>query len=128
VLTPHDGEYARLAGEAVGGDRVDAARRLAARTGCVTLLKGPATVIAEPSGRAAINPTGGSELATAGSGDVLTGIIGGFLARGLPAFEAAAVGAFVHGRAGDLAGHTGLVAGDLIAALPRTVDDLSQER
>jgi NAD(P)H-hydrate epimerase len=128
VLTPHDGEYARLAGEAVGGDRVDAARRLAARTGCVTLLKGPATVIADPSGRAAINPTGGSELATAGSGDVLAGIIGGFLARGLPAFEAAAVGAFVHGRAGDLAGHTGLVAGDLIAALPRTVDDLSQER
>ena len=94
----------------------------------MTLLKGPATVIAEPSGRAAINPTGGSELATAGSGDVLAGIIGGFLARGLPAFEAAAVGAFVHGRAGDLAGHTGLVAGDLIAALPRTVDDLSQER
>jgi ADP-dependent NAD(P)H-hydrate dehydratase / NAD(P)H-hydrate epimerase len=128
VLTPHDGEYGRLAGEAVGGDRVDAARRLAARSGCVTLLKGPATVVADPSGRAVINPTGGSELATAGSGDVLTGIIGGFLARGLSAFEAAAVGAFVHGRAGDAAGHTGVVAGDLIAALPRTLDDLSQER
>ena len=92
----------------------------------MTLLKGPATVIAEPAGRARINPTGGSELATAGSGDVLTGIIGGFLARGLPAFDAAAVGAFVHGRAGDIAGHTGLVAGDLIVALPRTLDDLSR--
>jgi hydroxyethylthiazole kinase-like uncharacterized protein yjeF len=128
ILTPHDGEYARLAGEAVGVDRVDAARRLAARSGCVTLLKGPATVIAEPAGRARINPTGGSELATAGSGDVLTGIIGGLLARGLPAFDAAAVGAFVHGRAGDVAGHTGLVAGDLIVALPRTLDDLSRGR
>ncbi|HEV2310242.1 MAG TPA: NAD(P)H-hydrate dehydratase, partial [Acidimicrobiia bacterium] len=127
VLTPHDGEYARLAGGAVGEDRVDAARRLASRTGCVTLLKGPATVIAEPSGQAVINPTGGSELATAGSGDVLTGIIGGFLARGLSPFDAAAIGAFVHGRAGDLAGHTGLVAGDLIVALPRTLDHLSQE-
>jgi len=128
VLTPHDGEYARLAGEPVGPDRVDAARRLASRSGCVALLKGPATVVAEPTGRAVVNPTGGSELATAGSGDVLTGIIGGFLARGLPAFDAAAVGAYVHGRAGDVAGHTGLVAGDLIVALPRTLDDLTRER
>ncbi len=125
VLTPHDGEYARLTGDPVGVDRVDAARRLAERSGCVTLLKGPATVVADPSGRAVINPTGGPELATAGSGDVLTGIIGGFLARGLPAFDAAATAAFVHGRAGDVAGHTGLIASDLIAALPRTLADLS---
>jgi len=125
VLTPHDGEYARLTGDPVGVDRVDAARRLAERSGCVTLLKGPATVVADPSGRAVINPTGGAELATAGSGDVLTGIIGGFLARGLPAFDAAATAAFVHGRAGDVAGHTGLIASDLIVALPRTLADLS---
>jgi hydroxyethylthiazole kinase-like uncharacterized protein yjeF len=125
VLTPHDGEYARLAGEPVGDDRVDAARRLAAASGCVTLLKGPATVIADPSGRAVINPTGGAELATAGSGDVLTGIIGGLLARGLTPFAAAAAGAYVHGRAGDVAGHTGLIAGDLIAALPRTLHGLN---
>jgi ADP-dependent NAD(P)H-hydrate dehydratase / NAD(P)H-hydrate epimerase len=124
VLTPHDGEYARLASEPVGDDRVDAARRLAAASGCVTLLKGPATVIADPSGRAVINPTGGPELATAGSGDVLTGIIGGLLARGLTPFAAAAAGAYVHGRAGDVAGHTGLIAGDLIAALPRTLHGL----
>ena len=125
VLTPHDGEYARLAGDPVGDDRVDAARRLAAASGCVTLLKGPATVIADPSGRAVINPTGGPELATAGSGDVLTGIIGGLLARGVAPFPAAAAGAFIHGRAADVAGHTGLIAGDLIAALPRTLHGLN---
>ena len=128
VLTPHDGEYARLTGEPVGPDRAEAARRLAAASGCVALLKGPATVVAEPSGRAVVNPTGGSELATAGSGDVLTGIIGGLLARGLDPFAAAAAGAFVHGRAGDVAGHTGLIAGDLIAALPRTLHALTPAR
>ncbi len=127
ILTPHDGEYARLAGEPVGPDRVDAARRLAASTGCVALLKGPATVIAEPGGRAAINPTGQPSLATAGSGDVLTGIIAGFLARGLDPFDAAAAAAFVHGCAADVAGHTGLIASDLIAALPRTLELLTSE-
>jgi NAD(P)H-hydrate epimerase len=109
----------------VGDDRVDAARRLAAASGCVTLLKGPATVIADPAGQAVVSPTGGPGLATAGSGDVLTGIIGGLLARGLAPFDAAAAGAFTHGRAADVAGHTGLIAGDLIAALPRTLDALS---
>ena len=89
------------------------------------LLKGPATVIAEPGGRAALNPTGGAELATAGSGDVLTGIIAGLIARGLAPFEAAAAGAYLHGRAGDVSGHTGLIARDLIAALPRTLADLT---
>jgi hydroxyethylthiazole kinase-like uncharacterized protein yjeF len=125
VLTPHEGEYQRLLGAPVGPDRLDAARRLAGTSGCVALLKGPATVIAEPEGRVVVNPTGGAELATAGSGDVLTGIIGGLLARGLAPFEAAAAGAYVHGRAGDVAGHTGLIASDLIAALPRTLDALA---
>ncbi|HSO94508.1 MAG TPA: NAD(P)H-hydrate dehydratase [Acidimicrobiia bacterium] len=125
VLTPHDGEYARLAGEPVGADRVDSARRLAAVTGAVVLLKGPTTVIAEPDGRAFLNLAGGPELATAGSGDVLTGIIAGLLARGFPAVTAAAAGAFIHGRAGDRSGHTGLIASDLIAALPRTLTDLT---
>ena len=124
VLTPHDGEYARLLGELVGGDRVEAARRLARASGCVALLKGASTVIAEPDGRAAISTTGGPALATAGSGDVLTGIIGGLMAGSVPAFEAAVSAAFVHGRAADVAGHTGLVAGDLVAALPRTLDEL----
>jgi ADP-dependent NAD(P)H-hydrate dehydratase / NAD(P)H-hydrate epimerase len=127
VLTPHDGEYARLAGEPVGTDRVDSARRLAALTGAIVLLKGPTTVIAAPDGHATLNVTGGPELATAGSGDVLSGIIAGLIARGLPVFEAAAAGAFIHGRAGDRSGHTGLIASDLIAALPRTLTDLTSQ-
>jgi hydroxyethylthiazole kinase-like uncharacterized protein yjeF len=121
VLTPHEGEYERLMGEDVGADRIAAARRLASATGAIALLKGPGTVIAGPRGRTAINPVDGPWLATAGSGDVLTGIIGGLLARGLEPFLAAAAGAFLHGRAADVAGHTGLVAGDLVTALPRTL-------
>ena len=81
------------------------------------LLKGPGTVIAEPDGAVALNPTGGPSLATAGSGDVLTGIIAGFLARGADPFRAAAAGAWVHGRAADGWSPTdgpGLVAGDLV--------------
>jgi NAD(P)H-hydrate epimerase len=129
VLTPHEAEYARLMGEPVGDDRVAAARKLAAATGCVALLKGPGTVIAEPGGRVAVNAVDGPWLGTAGSGDVLTGIIGGLLARGHDPFVAAAAGAAVHGRAADVAGHTGLVAGDLVTALPRALAALltSQE-
>lgn len=117
VLTPHEGEFARLAGHAVGDDRIGAARELAEQSRAVVLLKGSTTVIAAPDGRVAMNVTGGPWLATAGTGDVLSGVIGGFAARGAPAFEAAAAGAFVHGRAADVAGHTGLVAGDLVDAL-----------
>jgi NAD(P)H-hydrate epimerase len=124
VLTPHDGEYARLLGNPPGADRIAAARALASASGCVALLKGSATVIADPDGRVGVNPTGNPALATAGTGDVLSGIIGGFLARGASPFEAAAAGAFVHGRAADVAGHTGLVAGDLIDALPATLREL----
>jgi len=125
VITPHAGEYARLVGTPVGDDRVAAARELATASGCVTLLKGPGTVVAHPDGRVAVDPLGGAELATAGSGDVLTGIIGGFLARGLEPFTAAAAGTYVHGRAAERAGHTGLIAGDLVDALPRALDDLT---
>jgi len=125
VLTPHAGEYERLVGEPVGEDRVAGARRLADAAGCVALVKGPGTVIAEPSGRVAVNRVDGPWLGTAGSGDVLTGIIAGLVGgHGLDAFEAAAAGALVHGRAADVAGHTGLVAGDLVGALPRTLDTL----
>jgi NAD(P)H-hydrate epimerase len=128
VITPHEGEFERLLGEPVGDDRIAAARKLATATGCVGLLKGPGTVIAHPDGRVAVNGIDGPWLATAGSGDVLTGIIGGFLARGLGAFEAAAAGAFVHGLAADVGGHTGLVAGDLVAALPATFRTLNKNR
>jgi hydroxyethylthiazole kinase-like uncharacterized protein yjeF len=119
VLTPHDGEFTRLMGEPPGKDRIAAARRLADATDAVVLLKGPATVIAEPGGgRVAVNPTGGPWLASAGTGDVLSGIIGALLARGCDAFSAAAAGAWIHGRAADRAGHTGMIAGDLIEAIP----------
>jgi len=127
VITPHEGEYRRLTGQDVGPDRLAAARELAAASGAVVLLKGPGTVIAAPDGTTAVNPTGGVALATAGSGDVLTGIVAGFLARGLAAFEAAAVGAWVHGAIADrIAAEVGpgLVASDLIAGLPSTLATL----
>ncbi|HZJ26692.1 MAG TPA: NAD(P)H-hydrate dehydratase [Acidimicrobiia bacterium] len=121
ILTPHGGEYARLARHPVGDDRLAAARGLAAHSESVVLLKGPGAVIAEPTGRAVIDPTGGPWLATAGSGDVLSGMIGALVAARLDPFEAGAAGAWLHGRAADVAGHTGLVAGDLITALPEVL-------
>ena len=129
ILTPHDGEYARLLGVAPGPDRIAAARALADASGAVVLTKGPTTVIAEPgaAGRVAANPTGGPALATAGSGDVLAGMIGALLARGAGPFEAGAAGAWMHGRAADRSGNTGLVAGDLVMAIPMVVDELTHD-
>ena len=101
VLTPHAGEFARLAGGPPGEDRVAATRRLAEAFGATVLLKGNVTVIAEPSGTVYLNPAGGSWAATAGSGDVLSGMIGALLASGLPPAEAAASAAFVHARAAN---------------------------
>jgi NAD(P)H-hydrate epimerase len=118
VLTPHDGEYQRLAGEPPGADRFGAVRSLAARTGAVVLLKGAATLVAHPDGRALVATAGDARLATAGTGDVLAGIIGALCARGVEPFEAAAAGAFLHGRAADLGWRDGLVASDVIALLP----------
>jgi ADP-dependent NAD(P)H-hydrate dehydratase / NAD(P)H-hydrate epimerase len=121
VLTPHDREFARFGAE-VGGDRVGAARRLAADLGAVVLLKGDATVVAGPEGTAYVNATGTPWLATAGTGDVLSGLTGALLATGLPAAEAAAVGAHVHGCAGQLAAEKGpLIASDLVRCLPATL-------
>jgi NAD(P)H-hydrate epimerase len=113
VLTPHDGEYERLTGRRPGADRIDAARSLAADSGATVLLKGPTTVVAAPDGRVRVNPTGTSDLATAGSGDVLSGMIAAFSAQGIEPLEAGAAAAFVHGRAAESAGHTGFVATDL---------------
>jgi hydroxyethylthiazole kinase-like uncharacterized protein yjeF len=100
VLTPHAGEYARLAGRAPGDDRVAAARDLSEAFGATVLLKGNVTVITG-SGRGYLNVAGGSWAATAGSGDVLSGIIGALMAAGLPPVEAAAAAAFVHARAAN---------------------------
>ncbi|ORV14700.1 NAD(P)H-hydrate dehydratase [Mycobacterium celatum] len=102
VLTPHVGEFARLAGGPPGDDRIGATRKLADAFGATVLLKGNVTVIAEPGGPVYLNPAGQSWAATAGSGDVLSGMIGALLAAGLPAPEAAAAAAFVHARAAAL--------------------------
>jgi ADP-dependent NAD(P)H-hydrate dehydratase / NAD(P)H-hydrate epimerase len=102
VLTPHAGEYERLAGKAPGDDRIGAARALADAFGATVLLKGNVTVIADPGGAVYLNPAGQSWAATAGSGDVLSGVIGALLAAGLPTAEAAAAAAFVHAQAAAL--------------------------
>lgn len=102
VLTPHAGEFARLAGAPPGDDRVGATRKLADAFGVTVLLKGNVTVIADPGGPVYLNPAGQSWAATAGSGDVLSGMVGALLAAGLPAAEAAAAAAFVHARAAAL--------------------------
>ena len=102
VLTPHAGEFARIAGD-VGPDRIAAARRAAADLGVTVLLKGNATVVADPDGRTLVHPSTGSWAATAGSGDVLTGIMGALLAAGLEPWWAAGCATFVHARAADLA-------------------------
>ncbi|MEN3356137.1 MAG: ADP-dependent NAD(P)H-hydrate dehydratase / NAD(P)H-hydrate epimerase [Mycobacteriales bacterium] len=118
VLTPHDREFARVAG-AVGPDRIGAARRAAADLGAVILLKGNRTVVAGPDGTAYVNPTGTAWLATAGSGDVLSGLAGALLAGGVEPAAAAAAAAYLHGVAGRLAaGDAPTSAAAVLAALP----------
>jgi NAD(P)H-hydrate epimerase len=131
ILTPHPGEAAALmacTAEEINRDRPAAARALAEQTGAVVVLKGAATVTAEPRGACVVNATGGPILATGGTGDVLTGLVGGLLAQGSGAFEAGALAAFVHGRAADrLAsriGASGVLAGDLAAEIPATLTSL----
>jgi hydroxyethylthiazole kinase-like uncharacterized protein yjeF len=128
LLTPHDREFARF-GMDVGSERVAAARRLAADLGCAVLLKGEATVVADADGAAFVNGTGTPWLATAGTGDVLSGIAGAVMATGLAAVEAGAVAAHLHGRTGQLAAQRGpLVAGDLVRRLPEAVGRLRGPR
>jgi hydroxyethylthiazole kinase-like uncharacterized protein yjeF len=123
VLTPHDREFARLNdGREPGDDRVGSTLRLAARTGAVVLLKGDRTIIGTPEGCAYVNPTGTPALATAGTGDVLAGLLGSLLAAGLPAERAAAAAAYVHGLAGRFAAEAGPVtAVDVADALRPTL-------
>jgi NAD(P)H-hydrate epimerase len=131
ILSPHPGEAARLLGVTaaeINRDRVGAARRLAAEAGSVVILKGAATVIAGPDRRTAINPTGGPALGSGGTGDVLTGIVVGLVAQGVPAFEAATLGAWLHGFAGDRLtarrGCSGVLASEVAAELPEACEAL----
>jgi hydroxyethylthiazole kinase-like uncharacterized protein yjeF len=127
VVTPHDREFARVAGEQVGPDRVDAARRVAAQLGVTVLLKGDRTVVATPDGTAWANPTGIATLASAGTGDVLAGLLVSLLAAGLAADRAAVAAAFAHGLAGRRAytrfgtGAAPVTAADVAAALPEVI-------
>ncbi len=129
IVTPHPGEMARLLGaptaEPVNRNRLGIAQDFARAHSSIVVLKGARTIIAHPDGPTAISPTGNPGMATAGMGDVLTGVIAGLLAQGLAPWEAAQSGVYLHGLAGDLAveeyGHAGLMAGDLLRYLPRAM-------
>ncbi|MBL8037575.1 NAD(P)H-hydrate dehydratase [Nitrospira sp. CMX1] len=130
IITPHPGEMARLEAEAtpqtVNRDRIGTATRFARERGLFVILKGARTVIARPDGVVAICPTGNPGMATAGTGDVLTGMVAGLLAQGLPSWEAACTATYLHGAAGDLAaagkGEIGMIAGDLLEQIPTALN------
>ncbi|MGI6141803.1 MAG: NAD(P)H-hydrate dehydratase [Caldicoprobacterales bacterium] len=134
ILTPHPGEMSRLAGldvKDILGRPVEVAAQTAREYGCIILLKGAASVAAEPEGRVYINTSGSSGMAKGGSGDVLTGIIASLIAQGYPPFEATVLGGYIHGRAGEKAacqlGETGMTAEDIINALPHTFKGLYEQ-
>jgi NAD(P)H-hydrate epimerase len=135
VITPHPGEMARLLGmtpKEIQQDRIAAAVQAAERWSVTALLKGARTVVAAPDGAIFINPTGNPGMATAGSGDVLTGVVASLIAQGVETARAAAAGAYIHGLAGDLAarekGMMGLIAGDILSTLPAAARELVQIR
>ena len=128
IITPHEGEFEKIMGKKPTLDRVSSVRKCAEETGCVVLLKGPTTVVSDPEGKTRIINSGDQRLATAGSGDVLTGIIGAFLARGAGLLEAASSGAYVHGQLLNRLPSTGVVANDLVTCLIETLVDIGVDR
>ena len=121
VITPHDGEFSLLAGHTPGTDRVAAARSLAADLDVVVLLKGPSTVVAAPGGAVLVVDHGDERLATAGSGDVLAGMIGALLASGVAPERAAAGAAWLHADAALRGPRRGLLAGDIVDLIPSAI-------
>jgi hydroxyethylthiazole kinase-like uncharacterized protein yjeF len=119
IVTPHSGEFAKLFGE-VTGSKAEQALEAARRSGAVVVYKGPDTVVASPDGRCGFAPPAPAWLASAGTGDVLSGMIAALRARGMPAFEAASAGVWLHGRAAEIGG-PGLIADDLAAAIPQAI-------
>jgi len=128
VVTPHDGEFARLHGGLPSPDRIENVRAWAARARTVCLLKGPRTIVAAPDGRVGITTNGDERLATAGTGDVLSGVIGALLARGLEPFRAAVAGAWIHAEASTHGSRHGFIAGDLPDLVPAVLDQLRGPR
>jgi NAD(P)H-hydrate epimerase len=131
VITPHPGELSRLLSidtDDIVSDRMSFARTAADRFKCVVLLKGAPTFVSEPSGRVYVNPTGNAGMATGGTGDVLSGIIGALLAQGLAPLEAACCGAYIHGLAADIAeevtGQMAMIPTDIISQLPEALKNL----
>jgi NAD(P)H-hydrate epimerase len=124
VVTPHDGEFARLNGDLPSPDRIENVRSWAARARTVCLLKGPRTIVAAPDGRVGITTNADARLATAGTGDVLSGLVGALLARGIEPFRAALAGAWIHAEAAMHGSPHGLIAGDLPDLVPTALDAL----
>jgi NAD(P)H-hydrate epimerase len=130
VITPHPGEMARFLGEKnVQSRRIEVAQETAKKYGIYVVLKGARTIISDPNGEVFINLTGNPGMATGGTGDVLTGILAGLIAQGLPILDALKIGVYLHGLAGDLAaqdkGEPGLIAGDVIEEIPYAIKKLS---